>query len=198
MMWPIRFPKQGARLPAPSDPGGCLAPPPAPHDAGRARLGALAAGSGWGLPPLPAPSGSAAPSRRRLPCGALLPLLSVPCEERGAAVDPSPWMAPDCQRVFSLGGSIQVLLKYRQLLHFPGVKSMSLVLCRVGTTLSLCFCLYLEAHLKNYIYVDLPRRRQQTRHWDHSAASVQFLGLLAMLFMGLLLKRVGLRSIILW
>lgn len=194
-MWPIRFPRQGARLPAPSDPGGCLAPPPPPHDAGRARPGALAAGSGWGLPPLAAPSGSAAPSPG--PLRPLLPL-AVPCEERGAAVDPSPWMAPDCRSGFSPGESMQVLLKYHQLPRFPGVKSVSLVLCRKGTALSRCFCLHLEDHLKNYICVDLPRRRQQTRHWDHSAASVQFLGLLAMLFMGLLLKRVGLCSIILW
>lgn len=78
---------------------------------------------------------------------------------------------------------------------------MALALHSTGMSLCRRSCLHLETPLKNYDCVDLPQKgRQQTGHWDHEAASVRFgfLGILVILLMGLLLKSVGLCSIILW
>lgn len=167
--WPGRFPTQGARLAAPSAPGGCLAPPPPPRDAGSRRQRLGAAGS-------PGP-GSAAPSRRGLPCGVLLlpprpsPWLS-PARSGGCG---GPWMASDRQRGFSPGGSIQVRLKRCHLALFSKAKSVGLALRSVGMSLSRRSCLHLGTPLKNYVCVDLPQRgRQQAKHWDRNPASVQF------------------------
>lgn len=211
MMWPGRFLKQGARLSAPSAPGGCLAPPPPRRDAGRARPGAGAAGSGWGLPALPAPLRLGSPRSPGAAVRGPPPAPPAPpgpgCHLRGAGGYSGPWpysprMAPDRLRGFSPGGSIQVFLKYGHLARFSEAKSVGLALCCVGTSLSRRSCLHLETPLNNYVCVDLPQRgRQQARHWDRNAASVQFgyfLDFLVILFMGLLLKRVGLCSIILW
>lgn len=81
--------RQGARPAAPSSPGGCLAPPAPLCDAGRARPGAGAAGSDWGLPALPAPLrlGSAQPWG--CPAGpSCCPPPPPLCQERGPAADP--------------------------------------------------------------------------------------------------------------
>lgn len=88
-------PRQGARLAAPSSPGGCLAPPALPCDAGRARPG-LEPQAETGGCRSPRPTATRQRPARGLPGGALLmppspscPWLS-PARSGGAAADPGP------------------------------------------------------------------------------------------------------------
>lgn len=85
---------RGGCSPIPRGVSGTSAPP---RDAGWARPGAGAAGSGWGLP------FSSPPARQGLPAGLLLLRSpSCPYEEREAAVDPDP-TAPGWPRTAKRG-----------------------------------------------------------------------------------------------